>query len=606
MLNIQSFQNKKEIDAQDKDIDIFIDDEKLFGLSFELPPPAVLLAKKCVPVARVNIHEIASQDPFNFQGIFRNELSSLSKKRERFKGSPTFALKIAGVASLSGDLDTAEQVLNEAISVKSSQKLLHKLGDTLILKGDETKARSIFEHSDLQKDIYSNLRIAYLHVKSNDLNNALRYLENAQHVDPSDFRTRMFLGAIHLNSGQCEMAIRNFRVASLTKRDSSTLYVNLAASHLSLGHVDKAIKELRKAIAINPINENALIFYSDILFQTNKNEKAIPSLELYVKLNQKSRIAWERLARAYYFSSNFSKAKYALLNQLDLFEEPSVLNNLGLVCWQLGERVTAAKFLAEAVNKVKSDKQHLAIPLLNMAIVFNETRQYKECFGLLKEFVYQNNENIDGRILVKIILQYLAALEGMDNLELATKAIDYFIRLPIHDVEGKATLLVCKIYYDAVINRNIAECDKTTRELLKLIDNNNEAITEEIKMLAFNNITFNFLINNNINIAQQFLRKIIKYVGKDPFCTATYGLFCLKRGDYEKGAVLYEEAVSLALNKDMKDKIRQRMCLELGKQMISAGNFKEGIRNLEKAAKENRGLKYVASEAKSIIKSASF
>lgn len=602
MLNIQDFQKINEIEAQPRDIDIIVDEESQFRLAFELPTAVTLKASHCRVVEKISVTEIAEQDPFNFKELFHQEFVKLSNKSERFKDSRSFILKLAGVATLSGEYDSAEAMLSESISRNYSPQLLHKLGDTLILKGRHDKALEVFEQADLDNDVYSNLKIAYIHTWRNDIAMAYKFLEKAQTIDPSDFRTRMFMGGIQLNSGQCEKAIRSFRVASSMKKDSSVLHVNLAASHWSLGHTDKTVKELRKAIAINPLNENALIFYADIMHQLGKNTSIVALLEYFVSLNQKSKFIWERLARAYYFTKKFPKAKNALEHQLSIAVEPHVYSNLGLVHWQLKEHKPAFHYMSEAIDKARHDNKQLAIPLLNMAILLNEKKLFKESSKLLRGFIEQNNDDVDGRILAKIAIQYFVSLESLEDTATSAVELKRFLNKSNIDVEGRVLLLCCKIYSDAVIMKDREECEKSTENLLSLMQGNREEISEESLRFANNNIAFNCLLNNSLSDAQKFLSKTMKYVNIDPYCTATYGLLHIKKGEVEEGIRLYETAISLANGRDFKDRIRQRMYFELGKYFISIGNTKDAAKYLIKSTKETNGYRYVSVEANNLLK----
>lgn len=602
MLNIQDFQKFNEIEAQPKDIDIIIDDESRFRLVFELPTAVKLKASHCRVVDKISVAEISEQDPFNFRELFHKEFVNLVNKRERFKDSRSFVLKLAGVASLSGDFDKAESILLDSIARDNSPQLLHKLGDTLILKGKHENAVKVFEQTDLESDVYSNLKLAFIHTKYNDIATAYKFLEKAQTIDPSDFRTRMFMGGIQLNSGQCEKAIRSFRVASSTKKDSSVLHVNLAASHWSLGHTDKTIKELRKAITINPLNENALIFYADIMHYLGKNDKIVSVFEYFVSLNQKSKFIWERLARAYFFTKKFPKAKSALEHQLSIADEPHVHNNLGLVYWKLRDHKKALKHMTEALDKALHDNKQLAIPLLNTAIFLNENKQFKDSAKLLKSFIEQKNEDVDGRILAKIAIQYFVSLESLEETATAAVELKKFLSKPNIDIEGKVLLLCCKIYSDAVIMKDHDECATSTENLLSLIHGHREDISEDTIRFAYNNIAFNCLLYNALSEAQFFINKTMKYVNIDPYCTATYGLMHIKKGSIEEGIKLYETAIALSQNRDMKDRIRQRLYFELGKHFISVGNSKDAAKYLIKSTKETNGYRYVSVEAQDLLK----
>lgn len=602
MLNIQDFQKINEIEAQSRDIDIIVDEESQFRLAFELPAAVTLKASHCRVVEKISVSEIAEQDPFNFKELFHQEFVKLANKHERFKDSRSFMLKLAGVATLSGEFDRAEAMLSESIALNHSPQLLHKLGDTLILKGMYDRAIEAFEQTDLDNDVYSNLKIAYIHTRHNDIATAYKFLEKAQTIDPSDFRTRMFMGGIQLNSGQCEKAIRSFRVASSTKKDSSVLHVNLAASHWSLGHTDKTIKELKKAIAINPLNENALIFYADIMHQLGKNASTVSFLEYFVSLNQKSKFIWERLARAYYFTQKFPKAKNALEHQLSIAVEPHVYNNLGLVYWQLKEHKPAFLCMSKAIDKARHDNKQLATPLLNMSILLNEKKLFKESAKLLQGFIAQGNEDVDGRILAKIAIQYFVSLESLEETATAAVELKRFLNKSNIDIEGRVLLLCCKIYSDAVIMKDRNECEKSTEKLLSLIHDNKDEISEESLRFANNNIAFNCLLYDSLSNAQKFISKTMKYVGKDPYCTATYGLLHIKKGDIEEGVKLYETAISLANGRDFKDRIRQRMNFELGKYFISIGNNKDAAKYLIKSTRETNGYRYVSVEANNLLK----
>jgi len=603
MLNIQALQQNKEIESQPKDIDIIVNDDGQIKLAFELPSATSLRASHCKIVDKISVVEISEQDPFNFKELFRKEFVNLANKRERFKHSRSFTLKLAGAATLSGDLDSAETLLADAAATNENQKLLHKLGDTLILQGRFKQAIEAFEKTDLDSDVYSNLKLAYIHTRNNNIPTAYSFLEKAQLIDPTDFRTRMFMGGIQLNSGQCEKAIRSFRVASLSKKDSSVLHVNLAASHWSLGHMDKATKELRKALSINPLNENALIFYADSMHQSGQNEKTIPFLEYFVSLNQKSKYVWERLARACYFTNRLSRAKSALEHQQSLADEPNVYNNLGLVYWQLNKHSIALKYLNDALVKAQDDSKDYAIPVLNIAILLNEMKQYAECSKLLKKFIAHNNKDVDGRVLAKIAIQYFISLEALEERKTAAIELANVLNMPNIDNEGKALLLCCKIYSDVVILKNRDECDASTATLLDLLRNSRDEISDDTARFAYNNIAFNSLLFNSIADAQYYLGKVMKYINIDPYCTATLGLLHIKKGNIEVGSKLYEKAISLANSRELKDRIRQRMNFELGKYLLSVGSNKDAAKYLSKAIKEVNGYKYVTSEANNLLKS---
>ncbi|GAM10058.1 hypothetical protein OR1_02345 [Geobacter sp. OR-1] len=76
----------------------------------------------------------------------------------------------------------------------------------------------------------------------------------------------------------------------------------------------------------------------------------------------------------------------------------------------------------------------------------------------------------------------------------------------------------------------------------------------------------------------------------------------LKNGNIDKGLKYYELAIIIAKSKDMKDRIRQRMNLEIGKYYYSIGNIKDSVKHLTKAIKETNGYRYAVKEGNTILK----
>jgi len=83
--------------------------------------------------------------------------------------------------------------------------------------------------------------------------------------------------------GDYQQAVRSFRVAIDENPSSANAYVNLAAAHMRLGEPSKALRALRKALAINPYNENALRFYCDALDLEDIDYEAIPKIEKFLR-----------------------------------------------------------------------------------------------------------------------------------------------------------------------------------------------------------------------------------------------------------------------------------------------------------------------------------
>ena len=65
-----------------------------------------------------------------------------------------------------------------------------------------------------------------------------------------------------------------------------------------------------------------------------------------------------------------------------------------------------------------------------------------------------------------------------------------------------------------------------------------------------------------------YLQQLSNVFHKEPYPTATLGLFHLRKGNIERAQQFYEEAIHLAKNAEDKTRIRQKLNLELGLEYL--------------------------------------
>jgi len=106
---------------------------------------------------------------------------------------------------------------------------------------------------------------------------------------------------------------------------------------------------------------------------------------------------------------------------------------------------------------------------------------------------------------------------------------------------------------------------------------------------------------DDIERAGAHLGELSKWVHVDPYATATFGLYHMKKGNIERAKQLYEESKSLVKDDVMKKRIRQRMYLEMGKAYLTHNDNKLAERYLVRAINEKRGNLYAKKEASKIL-----
>jgi len=99
MLELTASSNENTIETKTKNIEIVFEEENNLSISIGIPSADKLKSSHCASIPIISLQEVCSRDPFNFNDIIVSELSNYKKKYDRFKDSPTFISKFAGLAT---------------------------------------------------------------------------------------------------------------------------------------------------------------------------------------------------------------------------------------------------------------------------------------------------------------------------------------------------------------------------------------------------------------------------------------------------------------------------------------------------------------------------
>ena len=128
-------------------------------------------------------------------------------------------------------------------------------------------------------------------------------------------------------------------------------------------------------------------------------------------------------------------------------------------------------------------------------------------------------------------------------------------------------------------------------------------MSEDLIGRAINNIVFAYILFDRIDDASRLLNKLSRFVHKDPYSTATLGLYNLRKGNFERGKELYEEAVKLVWGDKAKSRFKQRMYLELGRSAMKNADSSTAKRYLKIAIKQKYGFDYVNKQVTLLLQS---
>ena len=609
MLNHKSNLPLQEIDVLPKKISVpMIDDPRN---KVEVVLPAVQEINQQEETSQPDLYVSYSTNDFPVRTqpeFYENEYAKLSKKHERFGSSYTYLSHLAQLRQLVGDLDGAERHLREALRTNQTSFLRVDLSALLIEKNDYQSALQILHQGDISNDLQTNLRLAHISVRQEQIEDAERYVNQALLVDNTNYEAQLFSGAIHLYKMEWAQAVRSFRVAAETKDDSSVLCTNLAAAYWRLGEEEKAVKSLRKAVFLDPLNETAVLFLADVMFSLGTPEKCIAPLEAILSYNQDNPEIWARAARAYYESGTKGlKDKSRLQKSLDALKiqlkvqgplHSEILNNLGVVQNELGNASHSRRYFERAWIKAKQLNENEDIPFLNLLNVLVQLKQYKEVIRLSKVHLKSRGDDA----LPSIFVYYIDSMGATGKSGQAAIEAERILQLNIADDTVNVELLSHLFCYKAHIEPDPVSITGFMRMLEEIFDRN-QGIPQNLRRRALNNMVFALLRIGDINRAKHFLGILGQWVHRDSCATATLGLYHLKMGRVDRAKALYKESIELEADSVSKIRIRQRMNIELGRFYLDQGDNRRGVRHLKQAINKTGGYDYAVEEGRGLLRS---
>lgn len=159
------------------------------------------------------------------------------------------------VAAQSGDLNTAERELKEAVRLDEKDTVAHtSLAMTYASLGDTGKAKNEFEKALLLEP--SNLEAA-AHLSSmlsthGDHDSAKTVLERAVKHHPNNAILRNNLGTMHSLKGEYHAAVLNFQKALSIAPDMPSAHYGLGLAYYNLKDYMHSIGEFKRALQLDP------------------------------------------------------------------------------------------------------------------------------------------------------------------------------------------------------------------------------------------------------------------------------------------------------------------------------------------------------------------
>lgn len=545
-----------------------LNESGLSSMSFELPAFEELKNIKDLSLSKISFQETKNTFLDNSKEIYEKELESLERNFETFQYSSKFLNQLSILNELTGNIQKAEELLLNAIQIDESPYFKNRLAEIYMSQSRFKDFNNIYQLPNIKKNIKTYIIQALALIKNNQLEKAELHIKEALAVDYFDFETQYLAGSIELLKGNYSKAIRSFKIAieeATGKNAPSSLYVNMGIAYLLQNNIKKALDCLKISTALNPLNKNSVLIYSNLLIESKKYPEAIAILRTYLTYEEKECTIWDLIAKAYYLSKDYKKALESLKHQASLEGNTAIWNNIAIVYNKLKEYKKANQYFALGL-KQELEKEQVPVILLENYLRFLANhkllKELSALLKLLKPLINENSKKIIPNYYV-FLLTYIEAVSAIgDNyntIEITEKVID----TEEIDIITKMRLVTHLTYHYTMINPNIGKA----LAFSKIAEKNIESIEMDktFKLLLYNNIIYTYLESNQIMEAENLINKLNPGINKIAIPTATLGLYHIKKGRIDRGNQYYENAINLVPGSVDKSRLKQKLYFELAK-----------------------------------------
>jgi tetratricopeptide (TPR) repeat protein len=579
-----------ELTVEPQPVQIVVADEVDNPLALIVSPIADLAEIRALRGREVSVREVSISAAEARQDAMRRELQSELRKLDRFPDSPTLLNRLAILAAASGDREQEGYYLELAREASDDEFFAHRMGDNLVARHRGEEAKRIFSGMNLETDAQANLKLAAFHVRQEDFDLAQKCVSKALEIEPLSFQARLFDGGLALAARDYARAIHSLRIALEERSGSSAVHTNMAVAYVGLEMPEKALSALKRAVALDPLNSNALSLFADVAHSAGRSDEAIPALRYFVEFEQTESGVWERLARALLELGKFDECIGALKRQASLEETSAVWNNLGVAYARRGDVQRAQQSFKHAMEREPSKlgrEQFLAAR--NMAQVISGRLTPTQTLAFTRQVLALDKEGMirTDDTLSDLYAFHIDALRQTEN-ESGMKEVAREI------LDRKDTAETLRQWIVAFLLGYMALRDHDEGAVLSLIRDrknwldNAKPLTPELRAFLFNNAAFALAEFGHTSEAEEYLKRVSSQIHREPYPTATLGLIHFRKGHLDKGVQLYEEAVQLARGMAHKKRIRQKLNLELARYWAPLQASK-AQRLLEKVVSESHG-----------------
>ncbi len=238
------------------------------------------------------------------------------------------------------------------LDVAARAQLLNNIGFARWNKDETVPARAAFEEAlKLQPDYYdARYNLAFALLSSDQFADALPHLKTLQAKNPDDAAIEEGLGEAFDRTGNPSGALGAYKRAIALDPKNENYQFKFALILLNNGRRDDALEALRNLLNVNPNNAPALLQIGDIHLRSNRYSDAAAALRRYVNVRGDDFTGRFNLGVALDYSSKFDEAleQYGAAEKLKP-NDAATKNNIGRIYFKRGRFDEAVAKFNEAL-----------------------------------------------------------------------------------------------------------------------------------------------------------------------------------------------------------------------------------------------------------------
>jgi tetratricopeptide (TPR) repeat protein len=322
-----------------------------------LPPQFViaqaLLSSGAEAEAMQHMQEIVERSPsllveleyvrmLSAAGRLANANQELQRVAKKYGGQPEIARMHGLLSLIGGDLDSAERVFSQLLASSSHvYESYFYLGRIASLRQNYREAIKFFSRiSGGDRLVPAQLGISQAYFQLGEPQTGLAHLEafveNYPHHTFDIVMTRTSL--LHAMERDAE-ALEIYADALLYKPDSVDLLIAKATLLDQMNRVDEALEVMEYAVAVAPMNANALNTLGYTLTnKTNRHTEAYRHIRIALELDPYSPAVIDSMGWVLYRQGRLEESRSYLEQAYSMLDDPELVAHLGEVWWVTGEQ----------------------------------------------------------------------------------------------------------------------------------------------------------------------------------------------------------------------------------------------------------------------------